>query len=191
MERKRDPTSCRRRFRHHPSPHGGIAPGARVSAGYRKRLTAGPAVAPCPKPALAPSRNWRRVGSGPTIRFRRRVGWETFCSFDRREQKDGSGCYSVLEARKDRSIASIDFGALCPAPHHRRAAQPRRARIALGHAACGGLAARGGRADRARQALAFGRIAATRTASVGFVCLLVAREDARCSIIRLLQRRPS
>src|SRR5690349_12448645 len=102
MERKRDPPPCRRRFCHHPRPHGGIAPGARVSAGYRKRLTTGTAVATRPKPALAASRDWRRVGTGAPIRFRRRVGREAFCPFDRRERKGGSGCYSVLEARKDR-----------------------------------------------------------------------------------------
>src|SRR4051794_28743537 len=100
MERKRDPTPCRRRFYYHPRPHGGIAPRARVSAGYRKRLTAGPAVATRPKPALAASRERRRVGTGSPIRFRRRVGREAFCPFDRRERNEGSGCYSVLEAAK-------------------------------------------------------------------------------------------
>jgi hypothetical protein len=84
MEGKRDPTPCRRRFRHHPSPYGGIAPGARVSAGYRKRLTAGPAVAPCPKPALAAVRGWRSVGTGPPIRFRPRLGIATSGSGENR-----------------------------------------------------------------------------------------------------------
>jgi hypothetical protein len=92
-----------------------------VSAGYQKRLTAGPAVATRPKPALAASRDWRRVGAGAPIRFRRRVGREAFCPFDRRELKDGSGCYSVLEARKDRSIASINFDVCCSATRNARA----------------------------------------------------------------------
>jgi hypothetical protein len=52
-----------------------------VSAGYRKRLTAGPAVATRPKPALAASRDWRRVGTGSPIRFRGRVRRKAFCPF--------------------------------------------------------------------------------------------------------------
>jgi hypothetical protein len=76
MERKRDPTPRCRRFCHHPRAHGGIAPRARGGAGYRKRIAAGPTDAPLQKPALAATSDWRRVGAGPPIRFRRRLGRE-------------------------------------------------------------------------------------------------------------------
>jgi hypothetical protein len=102
MERKRDPTPCRRRFCHHPCPHGGIAPGPRGGTGGRKGFAPRPTDAPRPKPgALAVGRDWRSAaGTGPTTRFRRRVGREGFCTFDSQEQSDGSGCYPALKATK-------------------------------------------------------------------------------------------
>ena len=47
---------------------------------------------------------------GTAVRFRQPVGREGFYTFGNRERNEGSGRYSVLEAKKDRSIASIDFG---------------------------------------------------------------------------------
>ena len=43
--------------------------------------------------------------------------------FDRRERKGRSGCYSVLEARKDRSIASINVDVCCSAARNARASR--------------------------------------------------------------------
>jgi hypothetical protein len=60
------------------------------------------------------------------------------------EQSDGSGCYSVLEPQKDRSIASIKFDALCSAARNARASrQSSTATRPYGTAALRGPAATG------------------------------------------------
>jgi hypothetical protein len=45
------------------------------------------AVAQCPKPALAASRAWRRVGTGTPIRFKRQLGREGVCGSGREQPR--------------------------------------------------------------------------------------------------------
>ena len=58
-----------------------------------------------PPAGIDAAQGWVRA-----VRFREPVGREGFYTFGNREQNEGSGRYSVLEAKKDRSIASIDLG---------------------------------------------------------------------------------
>ena len=69
---RREPTACCRRFRDHPSPHGGAAPRARGGAGGRRRVEVGPASRP--KCALVALRGRRKGGPSEPTRLRTRLG---------------------------------------------------------------------------------------------------------------------
>ena len=90
-EKRRDPTPCRQRFRDNPRPHGRNC--AERARGLRLPIAtcSGTRRCPTPGPALAAARDWRRVGTGPPIRFRPRLGREGGCGFGREQPADYLG----------------------------------------------------------------------------------------------------